>query len=114
MLCRRGYLLDGKRFPSGVRLLSRRASSEVALAGAETRLVLLTSPGQEDRIGTFSNVGLECDDIQATYEELRGRDVEFTKRPPSSHGVCRRSSKMWTATGSALSREVDAGEVDLA
>jgi lactoylglutathione lyase len=23
----------------------------------------------------------ECDDIQATYEELRGRGVEFTEEP---------------------------------
>lgn len=54
---------------------------EVAPAGAETRLVLFTSPGQEDRIGTFSNVILECDDLGATYEELRGRGVEFTEEP---------------------------------
>ncbi len=54
---------------------------EVVPAGAETRLVLFTPPGQEDRIGTFSNVVLECDDLQATYEELRGRGVEFTEEP---------------------------------
>ena len=54
---------------------------EVAPAGAETRLVLFTPPGQEDRIGTFSNVVLECDDLEATYEELRGRGVEFTEEP---------------------------------
>jgi catechol 2,3-dioxygenase-like lactoylglutathione lyase family enzyme len=29
---------------------------EVAPAGAQTHLVLFTPPGQEDRIGTFSNV----------------------------------------------------------
>ena len=54
---------------------------EVAPAGAETVLVLFTSPGQEDRIGTFSNVVFECDDIEATYRELRGRGVEFTEEP---------------------------------
>ncbi len=54
---------------------------EVAPKGAETRLVLFTPPGQEDRIGTFSNVVLECDDIRATHEELRGRGVEFTEQP---------------------------------
>ena len=54
---------------------------EVAPAGAETRLVLFTPPGQEDHIGTFSNVVLECDDMQVTYEELRGRGVEFTEEP---------------------------------
>lgn len=54
---------------------------EVAPRGAETRLVLFTPPGFEDRIGTFSNVVLKCDDIHATHEELRGRGVEFTQGP---------------------------------
>ncbi len=54
---------------------------EVAPAGAETRLVLFTPPGFEDRIGNFSNVVLACDDIRATYNELSGRGVEFTEEP---------------------------------
>lgn len=54
---------------------------EVVPTGAESRLVLFTPPGQEDRIGTFSNVVFECDDLGATYEELRGRGVEFTEEP---------------------------------
>lgn len=54
---------------------------EVVPTGAETRLVLFTPPGMEDRIGTFSNVVFECDDIQVTYEELRGRGVEFSEEP---------------------------------
>ena len=54
---------------------------EVAPAGAETVLVLFTPPGQEDRIGSFSNVVFECDDIETTYRELRGRGVEFTEEP---------------------------------
>ena len=54
---------------------------EVVPRGAETRLVLFTPPGFEDRIGTFSNVVLECDDIHATHEELRARGVEFTEEP---------------------------------
>ncbi len=54
---------------------------EVAPIGAETRLVLFTPPGIEDRIGTFANVVFECDEIQATYEELRGRGVEFSEEP---------------------------------
>ena len=49
------------------------------MAGAKTRLVLFTPPGQKDRIGTFSNVVLSYDDIQSTNEELRGRGVEFTR-----------------------------------
>lgn len=54
---------------------------EVAPEGAETRLVLFTPPGFEDRIGTFSNVVLECDDIWATHEELTSKGVEFTEEP---------------------------------
>jgi predicted enzyme related to lactoylglutathione lyase len=54
---------------------------EVAPAGAEIRLVLFTAPGLQDRIGTWGNMVFECDDIQATYEELRGRGVEFTEEP---------------------------------
>ena len=54
---------------------------EVAPAGAQTRLVLFTPPGQEDRIGTFANVIFECDDMQATYQELRSRGVEFSQDP---------------------------------
>ncbi|MDX6379985.1 MAG: hypothetical protein QOI57_1009 [Rubrobacteraceae bacterium] len=54
---------------------------EVAPRGAETHLVLFTPPGQEDRIGTFSNVVFSCEDIESTHEELRNRGVEFTEEP---------------------------------
>jgi predicted enzyme related to lactoylglutathione lyase len=54
---------------------------EVAQQGAETHLVLFTPPGQEDRIGTFSNVVFSCEDIEDTYEELKDRGVEFTEEP---------------------------------
>ncbi len=54
---------------------------EVAPAGAQTRLVLFTPPGQEDRIGTFSNVVFSCDDMESTYQELSGRGVEFSENP---------------------------------
>ncbi len=54
---------------------------EVAPAGAQTRLVLFTPPGQEDRIGTFSTVVFSCDDMESTYQELSGRGVEFSENP---------------------------------
>ena len=54
---------------------------EVAPAGAQTRLVLYTPPGQEDRIGTFSNVVFSCDDMNSTYQELKARGVEFSENP---------------------------------
>ena len=54
---------------------------EVAPTSADTVLVLFTPAGLESRIGTFAGIVLDCDDIQATYEELRGRGVEFTEAP---------------------------------
>ena len=46
---------------------------ELAPAGAETALVPFT-PG----------LVFACDDIQSTFDELRGRGVEFTE-PPTTH-----------------------------
>ena len=54
---------------------------EVAPAGAQTHLVLFTPPGQEDRIGTFSNVVFGCDDMRRTHAELAGRGVRFSQEP---------------------------------
>ena len=54
---------------------------EVAPRGAQTALVLFTPPGMEDRIGTFAGIVFDCDDIQATYEELSDRGVEFVEPP---------------------------------
>lgn len=48
---------------------------------AETRVVLFTPEGQEDRVGTFSNVVFSCDDIDKTYVELKARGVEFLGEP---------------------------------
>ncbi len=54
---------------------------ELAIPGAETGLVLFTPEGQEDRIGSFVNTSLACDDLEATYEELKFRGVEFNGPP---------------------------------
>lgn len=54
---------------------------EVAPAGAQTHLVLFTPPGQEDRIGTFSNVVFACDDMKRTHAELSSRGVQFSQEP---------------------------------
>ena len=58
---------------------------EVSPKGAETLVILYTPPGMEDRIGGFSNIMWDTDDIQATYEELEAKGVEFTQ-PPSQQG----------------------------
>lgn len=68
---------------------------ELRLPGGESRVVLFTPPGWEDRAGTMLNVVFTCDDIEATYRELVGRGVEFTqpleKQPWGSGAVLRDS-----------------------
>ena len=59
---------------------------EVAPPGAETGLALWTPPQLQDRIGTFSQVVFKCDDVNATYEELRKRGVTFTQEPKDQPG----------------------------
>jgi len=40
----------------------------------------------EDRIGSFSGLVLACNDIHATFGELRDRGVEFTSDPVDQPG----------------------------
>lgn len=54
---------------------------ELAIPKAETRLVLFTPTGHEDRIGGFSNVTFVADDVEATWQVLRSRGVEFVQEP---------------------------------
>ncbi len=54
---------------------------EVAPPDRNVLLVLFTPEEHRDRIGTFSDVLFDCDDIQQTYEELRAKGVEFTEAP---------------------------------
>lgn len=54
---------------------------ELRIPGAETRLVLFTVDGQEDRIGTPSNIVFLADDVEATYRLLSENGVEFVQRP---------------------------------
>ena len=53
----------------------------VAPPGAETAFTLYTPPGMEDRVGGFSNIVFDTDDIQKTFAELTERGVEFTMEP---------------------------------
>ena len=48
---------------------------ELRFPGADTRLVLFTPEGHEDRIGTFSNITFVGDDVRKTWQELRERGV---------------------------------------
>jgi predicted enzyme related to lactoylglutathione lyase len=56
---------------------------ELRIAHSPTRVVLFTPDGQQDRIGTFFNGALGCDNVEATYRQLSGRGVEFTEAPTS-------------------------------
>jgi predicted enzyme related to lactoylglutathione lyase len=58
---------------------------ELRIPGADTRLVLYTPQGWEDRVGGFSNVAFWADDVQKTYERLAARGVEFTMPPKTEH-----------------------------
>jgi predicted enzyme related to lactoylglutathione lyase len=54
---------------------------ELRIGKAETRLVLFTMEGEEGRVGTRMNCSLACDDVEATYRQLRERGVEFEAPP---------------------------------
>jgi uncharacterized glyoxalase superfamily protein PhnB len=54
---------------------------EVRLPGDDVNLLLFTPQGQEDRVGTFSNVIFHVDDLQRTFEELSEKGVDFPTPP---------------------------------
>lgn len=54
---------------------------EMGINGSDTKFVLFTPEGQEDRIGGFFAGALACDDVPATYRQLSARGVEFMSPP---------------------------------
>ncbi len=54
---------------------------ELSAPQGDVSVCLFTVPGQEDRIGTFSNIIYSCDNVQKTYETLQERGVVFTQLP---------------------------------
>jgi predicted enzyme related to lactoylglutathione lyase len=56
---------------------------ELQIEESETKIVLFTPPGHENRIGTYMNMAFTSADIIRTYEELRSRGVGF-KVPPTT------------------------------
>ncbi len=54
---------------------------ELRVPKAETRVVLFTMNGDEKRIGSMMPATFACDDIDATYQELSDRGVEFEGKP---------------------------------
>lgn len=54
---------------------------ELQIPGADTRFVLFTPEGHEDRIGGFQPMTFWCDDVFATSSQLKTKGVEFTVDP---------------------------------
>jgi len=54
---------------------------EMRVGASDTRVVLFTPDGQDDRVGTFFNGSFACDNVERTYEELKARGVEFSGPP---------------------------------
>jgi catechol 2,3-dioxygenase-like lactoylglutathione lyase family enzyme len=54
---------------------------ELRIGNSQTRIVLFTPEGHEDRIGGFFPGSFACDDVAATYRQLRQRGVEFGSEP---------------------------------
>lgn len=54
---------------------------ELRIGNSPTRAVLFTPDGQEDRIGTHFNGAFACDDVKATFRQLKERGVDFVKAP---------------------------------
>lgn len=54
---------------------------EVGPSGAESCLVIYPRSMMEDWAQRKPSIVFACDDIQETYEEMRGRGVDFTQPP---------------------------------
>jgi predicted enzyme related to lactoylglutathione lyase len=54
---------------------------ELRIPGADTRVVLFTPPGQEERVGSFASIAYWTDSVENTYNELSAKGVEFTQKP---------------------------------
>ena len=52
---------------------------ELGIPRADTRVVLFTVDGQEDRIGTPSNIVFSSDNVERTAEQLAAKGVEFVQ-----------------------------------
>jgi predicted enzyme related to lactoylglutathione lyase len=59
---------------------------ELRIGSSPTRFVLFTPHGHEERIGSFLNATLACDDVEATCRQLRQRGVEVSDPVRESWG----------------------------
>ena len=54
---------------------------ELRIGNSPTRVVLFTPEGHESHIGMLFNGAFACDDVKATYRQLKERGVEFRGEP---------------------------------
>ncbi|MBI3507534.1 MAG: VOC family protein [Proteobacteria bacterium] len=54
---------------------------ELGLPGAQTRVVLFTPTGHEGRIGDFTGITFQADDVVKTHKELKAKGVQFVHPP---------------------------------
>lgn len=58
---------------------------ELLIPGAETKLVLFTPDGWEDKIGGFQPISFWCNDVFATAKAMKDKGVEFQQEPKAEH-----------------------------
>lgn len=54
---------------------------ELGVGRSGSGIALFTPPGQENRIGTFTNISFVADDVMATCKELKAKGVTFVQEP---------------------------------
>lgn len=54
---------------------------ELGIGNSDTRFVLFTPAGEEDKVGQAFSGALACDDVEATYRQLIERGVAFDTPP---------------------------------
>jgi len=54
---------------------------ELKVPGGQTGMALFTPEGHESRIGAFTGISFESDDVEKEYRELSSRGVEFAQPP---------------------------------
>lgn len=52
---------------------------ELKIPEGETKIVLYTPEGQEDRVGTFSSIMFTAKDIEATFLDFKNKGISFEK-----------------------------------
>lgn len=57
---------------------------ELGIPGADTELVLFTSPGHEALIGQFQPLVFWSDNVQKSFKELSAKGVEFLGAPKTA------------------------------